>query len=198
MKSTLQTIFGSGSSAGVLTFLVAYQRGYASEIARFLDVDLFAIQKQLEKFEVEGLLISRIEGRTRIYTFNLKHPLHKELKSLLEKAISLQAKVERVGTPTSLPRSFRAFFWDYRFNQLSWEGDRELIIRRLLTHGSWEAITWLRRKIGDGDLRKWLIEHQGRGLSSRQLRFWSLMLALPNRQVSAWLQSGRTNPWNLK
>jgi hypothetical protein len=198
VTSILQSIFGSGSSAGVLAFLAAYRRGYASEIARYINVDLFAVQKQLEKFEGESLLVSRTEGRTRIYTFNLEHPLHKELVSLIEKAVSLQTKAETARTPTSLPRNLRAFFWDYRFDQLSWEVDRELVIRRLLTHGSWEAITWLRRKIGDGDLRKWLIAHQGRGLSPRQLRFWSLVLALPNRQVSVWMQTGRANPWSRK
>lgn len=195
MTSDLQTIFGSGSSAGVLAFLVSYQHGYASEIARFIDVDLFAVQKQLEKFEGEGFLVSRIEGRTRIYTFNTEHPLHNELISLIEKAASLQTKGKKA---TPLPQSFQAFFWDYRFDQLTWEGDRELVIRRLLTHGSWESISWLRRKIGDSELRKWLIAHQGRGLSPRQLRFWALVLSLPNRQVSGWMLTRQAEPWSQR
>jgi len=195
MISDLHAIFGSVSSAGVLAFLAAYQRGYASEIARYIDVDLFAIQKQLEKFEGEGFLVSRIEGRKRVYTFNTEHPLHKELISLIEKAASLRTK-EKKATP--LPQSFRVFFWDYHFDQLTWEGDRELVMRRLLTHGSWEAVTWLRRKIGDSELRKWLIAHQGRGLSLRQLRFWSLVLAIPNRQVSAWMLSRQAEPWGQR
>jgi hypothetical protein len=195
MTSELQTIFGSMSSAGVLAFLAAYRRGYASEMARFIDMDLFAVQKQLEKFEGEGFLVSRIEGRTRIYTFNMEHPLHKELISLIKKAVSLHPKGK---TATLLPQSFRAFFWDYRFDQLTWEGDHDLVIRRLLTHGSWEAISWLRRKIGDSELRKWLIAHQGRGLSPRQLRFWSLVLAIPNRQVSAWMLTRQAEPWGQR
>jgi hypothetical protein len=195
MTSDLQTIFGSGTSAGVLAFLVAYQRGYASEIARFIDVDLFAVQKQLEKFEDVGFLVSRIEGRTRIYTFNMEHPLQKELINLIEKAASLKKKGEKV---TPLPQSFQAFFWDYRFDQLSWEGDRELVTRRLMTYGSWEAISWLRKKIGDSELRKWLIAHQGRGLSPRQLRFWALVLGLPNQQVNAWMLTRQAEPWSQR
>jgi hypothetical protein len=195
MTSDLQTLFGSGSSAGVLAFLVAYQRGYASEIARFIDVDLFAVQKQLEKFEGEGFLVSRIEGRTRIFTFNMEHPLHNELISLIEKAASFQTKREKA---TPLPQSLQAFFWDFRFDQLTWEADRELVIRRLMAHGSWEVISWLRRKIGDSELRKWLIAHQGRGLSPRQLRFWSLVLSLPNRQVSAWMLTRQAEPWSQR
>jgi DNA-binding transcriptional ArsR family regulator len=193
MTSLLQTLFGSSSSAGVLAFLATYQRGYASEIARYINADLFAVQNQLSKFERAGLLTSRTEGRTRIYTFNPEHPLRPELIRLIEKSFILQTKPERA---TPLPRALRAFFWDYRFDQLTWVADRELVTRRLLTHGSWEAITWLRRKMGDGELRKWLIAHRGRGLSPRQLRFWSLVLAIPHRQVKTWVQTERTNPWS--
>jgi hypothetical protein len=195
MTSTLQTIFGSGSSAGVLTFLAAYRQGYASEIARFLDLELFAVQRQLQKFEGDGLLVSHVAGRTRIYAFNPDHPLHQELVRLIEKSFTLQTNLKKA---TPLPHSLRAFFWDHHFDRLTWEADRELVIRRLLTDGSWEAITWLRGKLGDAELRKWLIEHQGRGLSPRQLRFWSLVLAIPHHQVSNWIQVGRANPWSRK
>lgn len=198
MTAVLESLLGSGSRAGILAFLAAYKRGYATEIARFLDLDLFAVQKQLQKFEAAGLLRSRREGRNRVYTFDLDHPLQRELTGLIEKAISLQVKIDSTVTSTVLPESLRAFFWDHRFDTLTWEADRELIIRRLLTHGSWSGIVWLRRKIGDGGLRKWLIVHRGRGLSPRQLRFWSLVLGLPRRQVSSWIQTGQAFPWSVR
>jgi hypothetical protein len=192
MTSTLQTLFGSKSSAGVLSFLATFRQGYASEIARYLGVDLFAVQKQLEKFEGEGLLTGRTTGRTRIYTFNPDHPLHQELDNLIKKSLSLKEPAKKAGP---LPRSLRPFFWDVRFDQLTWEADRELVIRRLLTNGTWEALTWLRHKIGDSELRMWLIAHQGRGLNPRQLRFWSLVLDIPYQQASGWIQAARENPW---
>lgn len=198
MDSVLESVLGSGSRAGILAFLIKYRRGYASEIARFIDLNLFAVQKQLEKFEAAGLLHSRKEGRNRVFTFNPDHPLHVELTDLIEKAISKQAAGTSKAPFTSLPEFLRVFFWDYRFDSLTWEGDRELVIRRLLSHGSWDGILWLRRKIGDGELRKWLISHRGRGLSPRQLSFWSLVLGLPHRQVSSWLQTGGEYPWSAR
>lgn len=198
MTHLLRSILGSESSAGVLSFLTAYREGYATEIARFIDMDLFAVQKQLEKFEAQGVLTSRVEGRARIYSFNARYPLYAELKSLIEKAAALQTQATKAGSVTPLPENLRDFFWDTPFEKLSWEADREFIIRRLLTDGSWEAVSWLRRKIGDVDLRKWLVGHRGRGLSPRQLRFWSLALALPKKQVSAWVHASRAEPWTRR
>ena len=193
MTHFLQSILGPKSSAGVLSFLAAYRQGYASEIARFIDMDLFAVQKQLENFEAEQVLTSRIEGRTRLYTFNTEYPLYPELTSLIKKAASFETQAERTIPATRLPKNLAPFFWDTPFEKLSWEADREFIIHRLLADGSWEAITWMRRQTGDAALRKWLIAHRGRGLNQRQLRFWSLALAIPKRQVKSWALA---EPWS--
>lgn len=94
-----------------------------------------------------------------------------------------------------LPERLRPFFWDYRFSQLSLGKDRDLIIRRLLSNGSWEAVSWLRRRVGDPEIRAWLISHRGRGLSPRQLRFWEVLLELPSRQVSQWVRNAKNGVW---
>jgi len=69
-------------------FIFARDEGYAREIARFFDADLTPIQKQLEKFELGGVLVSRNVGRTRLYMFNPRYAFLYELKNLLEKALS--------------------------------------------------------------------------------------------------------------
>jgi hypothetical protein len=97
-----------------------------------------------------------------------------------------------------LPKSLKPFFWDYSFSKLSFKADRDLIIRRVLSSGSWDAVLWVRKKIGDENLKKWLIAHQGRGLSARQLRFWELILDLPKRQVNAWVKAARETPWGKR
>ena len=94
-----------------------------------------------------------------------------------------------------LPESLRPFFWDYRFSNLSLPDDKDLVIRRILSQGSWQAIRWLRKEIGDTELREWLISHQGRGLSPRQLRYWELIYALPPRQVNQWVQNSKKEVW---
>lgn len=101
-------------------------------------------------------------------------------------------------TKHSLPNLLRPFFWDYDFNALTWEEDRALVIKRILTSGDWNAINWLRSHIGDESLKEWIQQHQGDGLSPRQLRFWELVLGIPHRQVNAWLSMERRNTWEKR
>lgn len=84
----LQSLLGSESSERVLVFILARNEGYATEIARFFDSGLYAIQRQLEKLKLGGVLASRTAGRTRLYMLNPRYPFLKELKALLEKALS--------------------------------------------------------------------------------------------------------------
>ena len=91
----LEPILGSTSSERVLIFVLARKEGYAREIARFFETDLDPIQKQLEKLELGGVLVSRTAGRTRLYEFNPRYPFLKELRNLLEKALSFYTDEER-------------------------------------------------------------------------------------------------------
>jgi hypothetical protein len=84
----LQPILGSENIERVLVFIFARNEGYATEIARFFETDLYGIQNQLDRLETGGVVVSHLAGRTRIYTFNPRYPFLKELKSLLEKALS--------------------------------------------------------------------------------------------------------------
>ena len=84
----LSPILGSENSERVLIFILKREEGYAREITRFFDVALYAIQKQLEKLEKGGVLVSRKVGRTRLYEYNPRYPFLKELRALLEKAYS--------------------------------------------------------------------------------------------------------------
>ena len=84
----LESILGSKSSEQVFIFLVARNKGYATEIARFFDADLYAIQKQLERLENSDVLVSSKVGRTRVYQFNPRYPFLKELRILLERVLS--------------------------------------------------------------------------------------------------------------
>jgi len=89
----------------------------------------------------------------------------------------------------------RPLFWDYDFRDLNWEKDRDLITARVLASGTWEAVTWVRSRMGDRALRDWIERRRGRGLSPRQLRFWELILGLPRRQVTTWLTAEERKIW---
>jgi hypothetical protein len=84
----IEAILGSINCERVLTFLVAREEGYARGIATFYSSSLAPIQKQLDKLEAGGVLVSRSAGRTRLYTFNPRYPLLAELSKLLEKSIT--------------------------------------------------------------------------------------------------------------
>ena len=90
----------------------------------------------------------------------------------------------------ALPGRLEPLFWEHGFSQLHWDDDRDLIIGRILTGGDWESIRWLMDTLGHPALRAWIEQRQGRGLDPPQLRFWELVLGLPHRKVSQWIESG--------
>lgn len=91
----LASLLGSKGSEKVLIFITARGEGYAREISQFFDMDISTTQNQLDKFELGGILASFTKGRTRLYTFNPRYPFLKELKQLLDKALSFYPEEER-------------------------------------------------------------------------------------------------------
>ena len=84
----LKPLFGSEAREQVLMFILSREKGYATEIARTFDVDLYSIQTQLDRLEYGGILVSYLAGRTRLYEFNPRYPFLNELTQLLEKALT--------------------------------------------------------------------------------------------------------------
>ena len=91
----LEPLLGSINAERVLLFILAREEGYASEIANYYETVLFGIQKQLDKLENGGILVSRKAGRTRLYRFNPRYSFLKELRSLLYKALSFYPSDEQ-------------------------------------------------------------------------------------------------------
>jgi hypothetical protein len=83
----LESILGSMSRERVLMFIFAREEGYPREIARFFSTDLAPIQRQLIRLEINGVLSSRLTGRTRLYRLNPCYPFKPEIESLLAKAL---------------------------------------------------------------------------------------------------------------
>jgi predicted transcriptional regulator len=93
----LGPLLGSESKERVLMFLLAREEGYATEMARFFETDLYGIQNQLDRLETGGIVVSRKVGRTRVYTFNPGYAFLDELKGLLEKTLSFYPEDLRAG-----------------------------------------------------------------------------------------------------
>lgn len=82
----LEPLFGSKCREQVLQFIIAFDSGYATQIKNFYKIGLDPVQKQLEKLEFGGILISQNIGKTVVYSFNPRYAFLEELKSLLLKA----------------------------------------------------------------------------------------------------------------
>lgn len=93
----LKPLLGSENAERVLIFILARKEGYATEISRFFETDLFGIQRQLDRMERGGVLVSRTAGRTRMYSLNPGYPFLAELNSLLDKAFSFYPEEMRSG-----------------------------------------------------------------------------------------------------
>jgi hypothetical protein len=106
------------------------------------------------------------------------------------------ATIESLRGDGALPERLRPYFWDYAFDDLDFSIHREFIIGRILSEGDWDAVCWLRRSVGNPELRAWIESRQGRGLSPQQLRYWELILDLPTAKVDGWLAERKNAGWD--
>jgi predicted transcriptional regulator len=84
----IEALLGSRNAERVLMYIFTRKEGYAREIASYYETGLTPIQKQLDKLETGGVLVSREVGKTRPYVFNPRYPVLNELKALLAKTLS--------------------------------------------------------------------------------------------------------------
>jgi hypothetical protein len=88
-------LFGSESAEKVLLFIQNYGRGNSNEIATTFDIRQSMAWKQLLKFEREGVLVSTMVGRTRVFEFNPRYAFKTELGRLLEAGIERMPESQR-------------------------------------------------------------------------------------------------------
>lgn len=106
MDSTLETLFGNRTAAKLMLYMFHYGEAYATGAARDLGSALSPVQRQLDKFEASGLLVSKLLGNTRVYSFNPKLPVTRRLRDLVQlfyEAIPLEER-ERLFPTRRGPR----------------------------------------------------------------------------------------------
>lgn len=102
----LEAIFGNQTAAKIMLYLFHYGEIYANGVSRDMGITLSQVQKQLDRFEVAGLLVSKRMGTTRIYQFNPKLGVVKKVKDLIEdfyEAIPFQER-EKLFSERRRPR----------------------------------------------------------------------------------------------
>ena len=85
-NAVLESLFGNLTVEKILFCLQVYRQGYPKGISRLFDISVNGIQQQLRRLEEGGVIVSFLQGRTRIYQFNPRYPFLKELKTLIDKA----------------------------------------------------------------------------------------------------------------
>lgn len=90
----IEALVGNPTAEKVLLFLHNYEEGYGNKIAKTFNVPVNQVQKQLERFEIGGLLVSRMIGRTRVYTWNPRNPLIKSIRALLSDVFTYLPETE--------------------------------------------------------------------------------------------------------
>ena len=92
----LEGLFGNATAEKVLLYLEQFDEGYALAIARtFDDTPVSMVQRQLERLEAAGVLVSQLQGRTRVFTWNPRFAFEGELRALLQKALKLLPPTDR-------------------------------------------------------------------------------------------------------
>ena len=82
LESPLETLLGR-TAARVLLYLFHHGEAYATGVANDLGLHQSAVQRQLEKLEASGFLISKRAGRTLLYRMNPKNPAAPKLQELV-------------------------------------------------------------------------------------------------------------------
>lgn len=81
----LEYLFANKNVEKILMYLSLHGKANATELSQTFESALDPIQKTLKKLEAGGLLVSFLEGRTRVFQWNPRYPFLKEIQNLAEK-----------------------------------------------------------------------------------------------------------------
>lgn len=84
----LEFLFANKNVEKILMYIFLHGKANATELSRSFISSLDPIQKTLKKLEEGGLLVSFLEGRTRVFQWNPRYPFLPEIQALAKKAFS--------------------------------------------------------------------------------------------------------------
>jgi len=82
----LEGLWGNPVIEKIFFTLLTRGEDYALGLARNFGEPVNRFQQQLKRLEDNGIIVSRLTGNVRLYTFNPRYPFLKELKALISKA----------------------------------------------------------------------------------------------------------------
>ncbi len=90
----LEPVFGNATIVKILFAIETYGQAYPTELSRLFGIPVNGIQQQLARLENGGVVVSTLEGRTRVYRFNPRYPFLGELRALVQKAMEFLPEKE--------------------------------------------------------------------------------------------------------
>ncbi|MFH2031254.1 MAG: winged helix-turn-helix domain-containing protein [Bacteroidota bacterium] len=102
----LEFLLGNKTIEKILFFLNTYEQGYPKGMAKLFNIPVNGIQQQLRRLEDGGIVVSSLQGKTRLYRFNPRYPFLKEIKTLLQKAMEFfpEKEIEKYYRIRTRPR----------------------------------------------------------------------------------------------
>lgn len=90
-------LFGSPKRTQLLLLLSLIEESYPGELVRLLGITKASVAYMLDDLEAEGIIVSRLLGRTRRITLNPRYFGAKELRSLLLKLAEGDRAVQTIA-----------------------------------------------------------------------------------------------------
>ena len=89
-----KALFGNNVVEQCLLYIVNYGEGHINGIAKTFGTSPGQVQRQLEKLEAGGILVSQFSGNTKNFRINPRLAVKAELTALVEKMLTLVPESE--------------------------------------------------------------------------------------------------------
>lgn len=102
----LEGLLGNPVIEKIFFTLNVYGECYPLGLAKTFEQPVNRFQQQLKRLEEGGIVVSRLIGKVRLYTFNPRYPFLSELKALIDKAYEFlpEAEINRYYRKRVRPR----------------------------------------------------------------------------------------------
>jgi DNA-binding transcriptional ArsR family regulator len=108
VASRSKGLFGSRARERILKLLGLLERSYPREMAALLDEDLSVVQRTVDDLERDGVLASRLIGRTRLFELNRTYQHYAPVRELLARMGQAEPEiVEAARSVRQRPRRAR-------------------------------------------------------------------------------------------
>ena len=85
-----------------------------------------------------------------------------------------------------IPDTLASLFLEYDFARLDVESDVQVIMERVLEHGTRSDLQWLFAQYGRDRIRDFVCRHGFRSLSQRAFNYWRLVLDVDEYRRPPW------------